>query len=123
MCLYNNAAKIFGAEGILCRRLEIFEWNMAYEACVNGCIITTSAWLYFFEKSFRAPKIVPKITNYHLKNHIFCSYSCECRFLLIYTIPKLGYYVYIHYVIDFLFDCPTKIISVQILKMYKNAAI
>ena len=28
--LYNNAAKIFGAEGVLCRRLENLESEMVY---------------------------------------------------------------------------------------------
>ena len=32
---------------------------------INGmrkcCIITTSAWVYFFEASFRMPKIVPRV--------------------------------------------------------------
>ena len=58
---YNNAAKIFGMEGVLCRRLESLEKKMVYIACGSGCIITTSAWLCFFEKSFRVPKVVPKI--------------------------------------------------------------
>ena len=43
MRLYNNAAKIFGAEGVLRRRLENLGRNFVYKACVSGCIITTSA--------------------------------------------------------------------------------
>ena len=61
MRFYNNAAKIFGAEDVLCRRLEIFEWKVVYEACGSCYVISTSAWVYFFEKSFRVPKVVPKI--------------------------------------------------------------
>ena len=60
---YNNAAKIFGAEDVLCRRLENLGRNLVYKACGSGCIITTSAWVYFFEKSFRVPKIVPKVLS------------------------------------------------------------
>ena len=30
--LYNNAAKIFGAEGVLCRRLEILVVRWIYKA-------------------------------------------------------------------------------------------
>ena len=57
---YNNAAKIFGVEGVLCRRLEKLVRKVVYIACGSGCIITTSAWVYFLEKSFRVPKVVPK---------------------------------------------------------------
>ena len=57
---YNNAAKIFGTEGVLCRRLEILGRNLVYKACGSGYNTATSAWVYFFEKSFRVPKIVPK---------------------------------------------------------------
>ena len=63
MCLYNNAAKIFGIIVVLCRRLEIFEWKVVYETCGSCYVISTSAWVYFFEKSFRVPKIVPKVCN------------------------------------------------------------
>ena len=55
----------------LCRRLEFFEWNVTDIACGSGCIITTSAWVYFFEKTFRVPKIVPKIApsvGYYKRN-------------------------------------------------------
>ena len=61
MCFYNNAAKIFGAEGVLCRKLELLERKVVDIACGSGCIISTSASVYFFEKSFRVPKIVPKV--------------------------------------------------------------
>jgi hypothetical protein len=46
--LYNNAAKIFGAEGVLRRRLDNSGRNLVYIACGSGCIITTSVWVYFF---------------------------------------------------------------------------
>jgi hypothetical protein len=34
---------------------------MVYTTSGSGCIITTSAWVYFFEKSFSVPKVMPKI--------------------------------------------------------------
>ena len=58
--LYNNDAKIFGAEGVLCRRLENLDRKVTYKACESSYVISTSAWVYFFEKSFRVPKVVPK---------------------------------------------------------------
>ena len=64
MRFYNNAAKIFGAEGVLCRRLENVEGKMVYIIRRSICITRASAWVYFFEKSFRVPKIAPKVTNY-----------------------------------------------------------
>ena len=63
MRLYNNAAKIFGTERVLYRRLEIYEWKVTYKACGSCYVISTSAWVYFFEKSFRVPKIVPKVNG------------------------------------------------------------
>ena len=52
MHLYNNATKIFGAEGILRRRLEILEGEMVYTIRRSICITRASAWVYFFEKKF-----------------------------------------------------------------------
>ena len=60
--LYNNAAKIFGAEGVLCRRLEILEGKMVYTTRWKYSIYKTSRVGVFFEKSFRVPKIVPKVS-------------------------------------------------------------
>ena len=61
--LYKNAAKIFGAEGVLCRKLEFFEWKVVYEACGSCYVISTSAWVYFFEKKFsRAESCAEEIT-------------------------------------------------------------
>ena len=56
-------------------------WRVKWYIQHAGSIVFTRlpAWVCFFEKSFRVPKVVPKV--------------------------------------------PTKIISVQMLKMYKNAAI
>ena len=48
MRFYNNAAKIFGTEDVLCRRLENLGRNLVYIACGSGCIITTSVWVCFF---------------------------------------------------------------------------
>ena len=59
--LYNNAVKIFGTKGVLCRRLERLERKEADITCGSAYNIATSAWVYFFEKSFRVPKIVPKV--------------------------------------------------------------
>ncbi len=42
-CFYNNAAKIFGTEGVWCRRLEIYEWEVIYKACGSCYVISTSA--------------------------------------------------------------------------------
>ena len=56
-----NAAKIFGTEGVLCRRLENLDRKVTYKACESSYVISTSAWVYFFEKSFHVPKIVPKV--------------------------------------------------------------
>ena len=56
--LYNNTAKIFGAEGVLCRKFELLERKVVDIACGSVCIITTSAWVYFFEKSFRVLKMI-----------------------------------------------------------------
>ena len=56
-----NAAKIFGTEVILCRRLENLDRKVTYKACESSYVISTSAWVYFFEKSFRVPKVVPKV--------------------------------------------------------------
>ena len=64
MHLYNNAAKIFGAEGVLCRRLENVESEMVYITRGKCSFYRASRVSVFFEKSFRVPKIVPKVTNY-----------------------------------------------------------
>ena len=83
MRFYNNAAKIFGAKGVLCRRLEILGRNLVYKACGSGCIITTSAWVYFFEKSFRVPKIVPKVlVGIAYRNLLFYVFAFN-RFVLL----------------------------------------
>ena len=50
--LYNSAAKIFGAEGVLRRRLEILEGKMVYTTRGSICITRVSARMYFFEKKF-----------------------------------------------------------------------
>ena len=60
---YNNAAKNFGAEGILCRWLENLDRKVIYKACESSYVISTSAWVYFFEKSFPVPKIMPKVCS------------------------------------------------------------
>ena len=52
MHLYNNAAKIFGAEDVLRRRLEILEGKMVYTTRGSICITRVSARMYFFEKKF-----------------------------------------------------------------------
>ena len=59
--LYNNATKIFGAEGVLRRRWKNLEGKMVYT--IRGSVVFTMlpAWVYFFEKKFLRAKIVPKI--------------------------------------------------------------
>ena len=43
LCLYNNAAKIFGTDVVLCRRLENVEGKMVY----------TTRGKHLYYKSFR----------------------------------------------------------------------
>ena len=38
--------------GVLCRTLENLERKVVDKSYGRGCIITTSAWVYFLEKSF-----------------------------------------------------------------------
>ena len=52
MHLYNNATKIFGAEGVLRRRFENLEGKMVYTTRGSICITRVSARMYFFEKKF-----------------------------------------------------------------------
>ena len=59
--LYNNAAKIFGAEVVLCRRLEKLEGKMVYITRGSICITRVSAWVCFLKKKFLRAKIVLKI--------------------------------------------------------------
>ena len=42
-CLYNNTAKIFGAEGVSCRRLENVESEMGHTTRGSICITGVSA--------------------------------------------------------------------------------
>ena len=60
-CLYNNAAKIFGVEGVLRRRFAVLEREMVYTTRGSICITRVSVWVYFFWKSFRLPKVTPKV--------------------------------------------------------------
>ena len=49
-----------------------FEWEVVYEACGSGCIITTSAWVcFFFEKVFvcRRFQISAKLFFYFRMRH------------------------------------------------------
>ena len=48
MRLYNNAAKIFGAEGVLCRRLENLEGKMVYTTRGKCSIYRASHVSVFF---------------------------------------------------------------------------
>ena len=48
MRFYNNAAKIFGAEGVLCRRLKIVEGKMVYTTRGKYSIYMTSRVGVFF---------------------------------------------------------------------------
>ena len=61
MRFYNNAAKIFGAEGVLRRRLEILESIMVYITRGSSCITDASAWVYFFEKSIFARRLCRRL--------------------------------------------------------------
>ena len=66
-------------KGGLRRRLENLEGKMVYTTRVIICITRVSAWVYFFEKSFRVPKIVPKVVS---KNAQKVSYSSMCAVVL-----------------------------------------
>ena len=60
--LYNNAAKIFGTEGVLRRRFAVLEDKMVYTKRGKCSIYWLSrVGVFFFENSFRVPKIVPKV--------------------------------------------------------------
>ena len=50
LCLYNNDAKIFGAEGVLCRRFENLENKMAYTTRGKCSIYRDSSVSVFFLK-------------------------------------------------------------------------
>ena len=50
MRLYNNAAKIFGVEVVLCRRLEHLEGKMVYTTRGKCCIYRASRVGVFFLK-------------------------------------------------------------------------
>ena len=56
MCLYNNAAKIFGIIVVLCRRLEILEGKMVYTTRGKYSIYKTSRVGVFFWKKFSSRK-------------------------------------------------------------------
>ena len=49
-CLYNNAAKIFGAGGVLRRRLEKLEGKVIYTTRGKSCVYRASRVGVFFEK-------------------------------------------------------------------------
>ena len=61
MPLYNIVMPYLRHFGSFCRRLGKLDGIVVYIACGSGWIITTSAWVYFLEKSFRVPKVVPKL--------------------------------------------------------------
>jgi len=50
MCLYNNTAKIFGAEGVLRRRLENLEGKMVYTTRGKCSVYYASRVSVFFLK-------------------------------------------------------------------------
>ena len=57
--LYNNAAKFFGVEVVLCRRLEHLEGKMVYTTREKCSIYRASrVGVFFLKKSFRAPKVM-----------------------------------------------------------------
>ena len=57
---YNNAAKIFGTEGVLRRRLENVESKMVHTTRGKCSIYKASRVSDFFVVFFFVPKIVPK---------------------------------------------------------------
>ena len=52
MRLYNNAAKFFGVEVVLCRRFENLEGKMVYTTREKCIIYRASRVGVFFEKKF-----------------------------------------------------------------------
>ena len=69
LCLYNNDAKTFGTEGVLCRRFENVESEMVYITRGKCNVYYASrVGVFFFAKSFRVPKIVPKVSMYYTRD-------------------------------------------------------
>ena len=60
MRLYNNGVKIFGMEGVLCRRFAVLEDKMVYTTRGKCSIYRASRAGVFFLKKFLRAKIVPK---------------------------------------------------------------
>ena len=58
---YNNAAKSFGAEGILRRRLGKVVLYVGYKESGRPCESKSSTNVIFFENIFLRAKIVPKV--------------------------------------------------------------
>ena len=70
LCLYNNCVKIFGVEGVLRRRFAVLEHEMVYTIRGNICITRTSAWVFFFEKSFFTRRLCRKLCR-RLLMHLY----------------------------------------------------
>ena len=72
LCLYNNAAKIFGAEGVLRRRLENLESEMVYTTRGKCSIYKTSRVGVFFLKKVFACRRLRRRFYLGLRIGIYC---------------------------------------------------
>ena len=61
---YNNAAKSFGAEGILRRRLGRIVLYVGYKESGRPCESKSSTNVIFFENIFLRAKITPKVAEF-----------------------------------------------------------
>ena len=61
---YNNAAKSFGAEGILRRRLGNREVMVRHKESGRPCESKSSTNVIFFENIFLRAKITPKVAEF-----------------------------------------------------------
>ena len=78
--LYNNAAKIFGAEGVLRRRLENLEGKMVYITRVKCSIYRASHVSVFFEKKFsRAEGCAESCAEECAKSQLFFNVCCSAK--------------------------------------------
>ena len=62
LCLYNNAAKIFGAEGVLRRRFENLGNKMVYITCGKCSVYYASrVSVFFLKKVFACRRLCRKL--------------------------------------------------------------
>ena len=80
MRFYNNAAKIFGTEDVLCRRLENLEGKMVYTTRGMCSIYRASHLSVFFEKKFsRAEDCAEGCAEDCAKSQLFFNVCCSAK--------------------------------------------